>query len=100
MRRRRASHNAIVFNTCAVTSEATRQARQAIRRAHRERPDAKIIVTGCAAQTVPQSFAAMPEVSLVLGNEEKLKAESWLPGSSERVRVSDIMRGARQRGFR
>jgi threonylcarbamoyladenosine tRNA methylthiotransferase MtaB len=83
--------NAIVFNTCAVTSEAARQARQAIRRAHREKPDAKIIVTGCAAQTDAQSFAAMPEVSLVLGNEEKLRPESWQPGSNERVRVSDIM---------
>ncbi len=81
----------IVFNTCAVTSEAQRQARQAIRRAHRERPDAKIVVTGCAAQTAPEEFAAMPEVSLVLGNEEKLRPESWQAGSNERVRVSNIM---------
>jgi threonylcarbamoyladenosine tRNA methylthiotransferase MtaB len=83
--------NAIVFNTCAVTAEATRQARQAIRRAHQERPDAKIIVTGCAAQTTPEMFASMPEVSLVLGNEEKLRPESWGHGGNERVRVSDIM---------
>jgi threonylcarbamoyladenosine tRNA methylthiotransferase MtaB len=83
--------NAIVFNTCAVTAEATRQARQAIRRAHKERPDARIIVTGCAAQTSPQMFAEMPEVSLVLGNEEKLRAESWSRGGNDRVRVSNIM---------
>ena len=83
--------NAIVFNTCAVTAEATRQARQAIRRAKAENPDAKIIVTGCAAQTDPQMFAAMPEVDRVLGNEEKLKAESWQPGGAPRVAVADIM---------
>ena len=84
--------NAIIFNTCAVTSEATRQARQAIRKAHKEKPDAQIIVTGCAAQTDPEMFAAMPEVSRVLGNEEKLLASSWLPGSNRpRVDVSDIM---------
>ena len=87
--------DAIVFNTCAVTAEATRQARQAIRHAHRERPEAKIIVTGCAAQTTPQMFAAMPEVSMVLGNEEKLQAQSWLPGANARVRVGEIM-SARQ----
>jgi threonylcarbamoyladenosine tRNA methylthiotransferase MtaB len=81
----------IVFNTCAVTAEATRQARQAIRRARKERPDAKIIVTGCAAQTTPQMFAEMPEVSLVLGNDEKLKAASWQHGGNDRVRVSNIM---------
>lgn len=84
--------NAIVFNTCAVTSEATRQARQAIRKAHKENPGRQIIVTGCAAQTDPDMFAAMPEVSRVLGNEEKLQASSWLPGSNRpRVDVSDIM---------
>jgi threonylcarbamoyladenosine tRNA methylthiotransferase MtaB len=82
---------AIVFNTCAVTAEATRQARQAIRRAHAENPDAEIIVTGCAAQTEPEMFARMPEVSRVLGNEEKLKAESWQDGPVPRVAVSDIM---------
>ena len=60
--------NAIVFNTCAVTAEATRQARQAIRRAHAQNPDAQIIVTGCAAQTEPEMFAQMPEVARVLGD--------------------------------
>ncbi len=84
--------NAIIFNTCAVTAEATRQARQAIRKAHKEQPGAQIIVTGCAAQTDPEMFAAMPEVSRVLGNEEKLQASSWLMGSNRpRVDVADIM---------
>ena len=83
--------NAIVFNTCAVTAEATRQARQAIRRARAENPAAQIIVTGCAAQTDPDMFAAMPEVSRVIGNEEKMKAESWTIGNAPRVAVSDIM---------
>ena len=84
--------NAIIFNTCAVTAEATRQARQAIRKAHKEQPNAQIIVTGCAAQTDPDMFAAMPEVSRVLGNEEKLQGSSWLLGSNRpRVDVSDIM---------
>ncbi|MFN4141120.1 tRNA (N(6)-L-threonylcarbamoyladenosine(37)-C(2))-methylthiotransferase MtaB [Aestuariivirga sp.] len=81
----------IVFNTCAVTAEATRQARQAIRRARAENPQAEIVVTGCAAQTEPDMFARMPEVSRVIGNEEKLRAESWQRGSTERVAVSDIM---------
>ncbi len=83
--------DAIVFNTCAVTAEATRQARQAIRKAHKEKPDAKIIVTGCAAQTTPEMFAAMPEVSMVLGNEEKLQSQNWFPGANDRVRVNEIM---------
>ena len=69
--------NALVFNTCAVTSEAVRQARQAIRRARRENPESRIIVTGCAAQTQGADFAEMPEVDLVLGNEEKLKSSSY-----------------------
>ncbi len=60
--------NAVIVNTCAVTGEAVRQARQAIRRARRERPDAQIIVTGCAVQIDPQSFAAMPEVTCAIGN--------------------------------
>ena len=68
---------AIIVNTCAVTGEAERQARQAIRRAHRRRPDAQIIVTGCAAQLHPDRFAAMPEVARVLGNGEKLTAAAW-----------------------
>jgi threonylcarbamoyladenosine tRNA methylthiotransferase MtaB len=81
--------DAVVVNTCAVTSEAVRQARQTIRRIKRERPDARIVVTGCAAQTEAQAFAAMPEVERVLGNEEKLGAEVWTSGA--RVAVSDIM---------
>jgi threonylcarbamoyladenosine tRNA methylthiotransferase MtaB len=82
--------DAIIVNTCAVTAEAERQARQAIRRARRDRPGAEIIVTGCAAQIDPAAFAAMPEVTRVLGNAEKLKAESW-GGESARVAVNDIM---------
>jgi threonylcarbamoyladenosine tRNA methylthiotransferase MtaB len=88
--------DAIIFNTCAVTAEASRQARQAIRKARKERPEARIIVTGCGAQTEAQTYAAMPEVDLILGNEEKLKAESYrMPdfgiAAGERVRVNDIM---------
>src|ERR1700761_1447641 len=82
---------AIIVNTCAVTAEAERQARQAIRRARRDRPDAEIIVTGCAAQIDPAGFAAMPEVSRVLGNAEKLRAESWGNVADARVSVNDIM---------
>src|ERR687890_561755 len=83
---------AVIVNTCAVTSEAERQARQAIRKARRENPNARIIVTGCAAQIDPAKFAAMPEVDQVLGNEEKLKPESFgLDSSTERVLVNDIM---------
>ncbi|MDB5552732.1 MAG: radical methylthiotransferase, MiaB/RimO family protein [Rhizobium sp.] len=90
-------NNALVFNTCAVTAEAVRQARQAIRRARRENPEARIIVTGCAAQTEGATFAEMPEVDAVLGNEEKLRASSYrkLPdfgiAASEKLRVNDIM---------
>jgi threonylcarbamoyladenosine tRNA methylthiotransferase MtaB len=79
----------IIVNTCAVTAEAERQARQAIRRAHRERPDANIVVTGCAAQISPESWAALPGVSRVLGNIEKLRPESWADGAGSAV--SDIM---------
>ena len=82
--------NTFVVNTCNVTGEAVRQARQAIRRIKRERPDARIVVTGCAAQAEPQRFAAMAEVDRVIGNEEKLDARLWTPG--ERVAVGDIMR--------
>jgi threonylcarbamoyladenosine tRNA methylthiotransferase MtaB len=87
---------AVVVNTCAVTAEAQRQARQAIRKARRDNPEARIIVTGCAAQTDAAAFAAMPEVDLVLGNEEKLKADSWRADVKARngmaaVRVADIM---------
>ena len=83
--------DAVIFNTCAVTAEAERQARQAIRRARRERPGARIIVTGCAAQIDPLAYAAMGEIDLVLGNAEKLKAESWRAPQA-RVAVGDIMR--------
>ncbi len=82
--------NAVIVNTCAVTGEAVRQARQAIRRARRERPEAEIIVTGCAAQIDPDGFAAMPEVSRVLGNADKMRAASF-SGVHARVSVSDIM---------
>jgi threonylcarbamoyladenosine tRNA methylthiotransferase MtaB len=86
----------VVVNTCAVTAEAVRQARQAIRRIRRERPGARIVVTGCAAQIAPESFAAMGEVDLVLGNDEKLDRSSWTAiadfgiDASEKVRVADI----------
>lgn len=86
---------AIVFNTCAVTAEAVRQARQAIRKARRENPQARIIVTGCAAQVNPEEFAEMSEVDLVIGNAEKMDAKSWTPAlalhANERIRVNDIM---------
>lgn len=87
---------AVVINTCAVTGEAVRQAKQAIRRARREQPGARIIVTGCAAQTAPEDFGAMDEVDLVIGNDDKLKAQSYraLPefgvNQFEKVRVNDI----------
>lgn len=87
--------DAVIVNTCAVTSEAVRGARQAIRRAARENPGAPILVTGCAAQTDPGAFAAMPEVTRVIGNHDKMKAETWKPadllGGEEKVRVNDIM---------
>jgi threonylcarbamoyladenosine tRNA methylthiotransferase MtaB len=91
----------VIVNTCAVTAEAVRQARQTIRRLARENPARRIIVTGCAAQTEPETFAGMPEVSQILGNDVKLKPETWkeavLPvsdfglGETERVIVNDIM---------
>ena len=89
--------DALVVNTCAVTSEAVRKARQEIRRLRRENPNAPIIVTGCAAQTEPTTFAAMPEVTRVIGNTEKMQPETWaqmvpdLIGTTERVQVDDIM---------
>ena len=79
----------VVVNTCAVTAEAERQARQAIRRAHRERPGAAIVVTGCAAQIAPARWAALPGVTRVMGNTEKLLAPSWQTGSD--AAVGDIM---------
>jgi threonylcarbamoyladenosine tRNA methylthiotransferase MtaB len=81
----------VIVNTCAVTAEAERQARQAIRRARRARPDARIIVTGCAAQINPAGFAAMPEVDRVVGNQDKLRAASFGADGGARVRVNDIM---------
>jgi threonylcarbamoyladenosine tRNA methylthiotransferase MtaB len=84
--------DAVLFNTCAVTAEAVRQARQAIRRARREKPDAKIVVSGCAAQVDPQAFADMPEVDLVLGNAEKLRPASYAFGlTAAEIQVNDIM---------
>ncbi|MGE3936730.1 MAG: tRNA (N(6)-L-threonylcarbamoyladenosine(37)-C(2))-methylthiotransferase MtaB, partial [Rhodospirillaceae bacterium] len=81
----------VVVNTCAVTAEAVRQARQAIRKARRDNPDARIVVTGCAAQIEPETFAAMPEVDHVLGNEEKLRPEAFADLGPQRVVVEDIM---------
>ena len=84
---------AVVVNTCAVTAEAVRKARKEIRRLRRENPGAKLIVTGCAAQTEPDTFAAMDEVDAVIGNAEKMQPETWagLMASTEKVRVDDIM---------
>jgi len=95
--------NAVVVNTCAVTAEAVRQARQTIRRIARERPDARIVVTGCAAQITPASFQDLPNVVRVVGNEEKLDARLWrdtrafldapdfATGCDEKIVVNDIM---------
>ncbi len=83
--------DAIIFNTCAVTGEAVRQARQAIRRARKENPDRKLIVTGCAAQTDPGMFAAMDEVDFIIGNGDKAKAGAYaLQADSARIRVNDV----------
>jgi threonylcarbamoyladenosine tRNA methylthiotransferase MtaB len=91
----------VVVNTCAVTAEAVRQSQQSIRRISRERPGARIVVTGCAAQIEPKRFAEMPEVAAVLGNEEKLSAEVWrghgalrasfAGAGEEKIKVNDIM---------
>ena len=89
--------DAVVVNTCAVTAEAVRKARQEIRRLRRDNPEARIVVTGCAAQTEPQTFAAMAEVDHVIGNAEKMRPETWrglaegLVGQTERVQVDDIL---------
>lgn len=84
--------DAIIFNTCAVTAEAERQARQAIRKARRENPTAKIIVTGCSAQIKPETYANMPEVDQVIGNDVKLKAETWTGApQTQKIIVNDIM---------
>src|SRR5277367_416209 len=94
----------IVINSCAVTNEAVAQARQSIRRLKRERPSAKIVVTGCAAQTQPEMFADMAEVDRVVGNDDKMRHEAWRAartvfdapssfgiGTSEKIAVADIM---------
>ncbi|WP_127754690.1 tRNA (N(6)-L-threonylcarbamoyladenosine(37)-C(2))-methylthiotransferase MtaB [Devosia sp. 1566] len=88
--------NAVIVNTCAVTAEAVRQAKQAVRKARRDNPEARIIVTGCAAQTEARSFGDMPEVDLVIGNADKLEAKSYAPmvfGTplNDKVQVNDIM---------
>ncbi|WP_424977224.1 tRNA (N(6)-L-threonylcarbamoyladenosine(37)-C(2))-methylthiotransferase MtaB [Leisingera sp. S232] len=91
--------NAVVVNTCAVTAEAVRKARQEIRKLRRDNPDAPIIVTGCAAQTEPETFAAMEEVTRVIGNTEKMQPQTWQDiakgpdfiGTTEKVQVDDIM---------
>jgi threonylcarbamoyladenosine tRNA methylthiotransferase MtaB len=100
--RREAEHagldDTIVINSCAVTNEAVAQARQSIRRLKRERPGARIVVTGCAAQTQPEMFADMAEVDRVVGNDDKMRGQSWRDaraafdlGSSEKIAVADIM---------
>lgn len=89
--------NAVVVNTCAVTAEAVRKARQEIRKLRRENPNARLIVTGCAAQTEPDTFTAMSEVDAVIGNTEKMQANTWnglaadFIGETESVQVDDIM---------
>ncbi len=91
--------NLVVVNTCAVTAEAVRKSRQEIRRLRRENPDARIVVTGCAAQTEPETFAEMGEVDTVIGNTEKMQAGTWQQmakgpdfiGETEKVQVDDIM---------
>src|ERR1700690_3041267 len=94
----------IVINSCAVTNEAVAQARQSIRRLKRERPEARIVVTGCAAQTQPEMFAEMVEVDRVVGNDDKMRGEGWRSpraafgrapafeiGNEEKIVVADIM---------
>jgi threonylcarbamoyladenosine tRNA methylthiotransferase MtaB len=83
--------NLVIINSCAVTNEAVRQTRQAIRKAHRRRPDARVIVTGCAAQIDPHAFAAMPEVSAVVGNRDKFDPARLIEPDASKLRVSDIM---------
>ncbi|WP_377192081.1 tRNA (N(6)-L-threonylcarbamoyladenosine(37)-C(2))-methylthiotransferase MtaB [Ruegeria meonggei] len=89
--------DAVIVNTCAVTAEAVRKARQEIRKLRRENPDARLIVTGCAAQTEPDTFARMDEVDAVIGNTEKMQPDTWKDmaadfiGQTETVQVDDIM---------
>lgn len=97
--------NAVIVNTCAVTAEAVRQARQRIRRLAKDNPGARVIVTGCAAQTEPETFAAMPEVELVLGNLEKMQGKAWerlaapaFTPPPEKILVEDIMEATETAG--
>jgi threonylcarbamoyladenosine tRNA methylthiotransferase MtaB len=88
--------NLVIVNSCAVTAEAVRQARQTIRRLKRERPDTRIVVTGCAAQIEPEKFASLTEVSTIIGNAEKTKSATWAAlaknsAGEARIQVSDIM---------
>ena len=90
--------DAVIINTCAVTAEAVRKARQEIRKVKRDNPSARIVVTGCAAQTEPETFAAMGEVDLIIGNREKMEPATWAKlsgpdfiGQTEKVMVDDIM---------
>ncbi|HEY0852200.1 MAG TPA: tRNA (N(6)-L-threonylcarbamoyladenosine(37)-C(2))-methylthiotransferase MtaB, partial [Bradyrhizobium sp.] len=91
--------NTVVINSCAVTNEAVAQARQSIRRLKRERPEARIVVTGCAAQTQAQMFADMEEVDRVVGNDDKMRGEAWRDAraafdtgiTGEKITVTDIM---------
>ncbi|HRC26973.1 MAG TPA: tRNA (N(6)-L-threonylcarbamoyladenosine(37)-C(2))-methylthiotransferase MtaB, partial [Alphaproteobacteria bacterium] len=85
--RRAGLENVIIFNTCAVTKEAERQARQAIRKARRENPSARIVVTGCAAQIDPQTYAQMPEVDQIIRNDRKLLPEAWVGHDAPVTRV-------------
>jgi threonylcarbamoyladenosine tRNA methylthiotransferase MtaB len=90
---------AVIVNTCAVTAEAVRSSKQRIRKLRRENPDAKLIVTGCAAQTEPETYAQMAEVDLVMGNIQKMQADTWnklangpdFIGETEKVQIDDIM---------
>src|SRR6056297_3218505 len=97
MSREAGLENAVIVNTCAVTAKAVRKARQEIRRLRRENPEARVIVTGCAAQTEPETFTTMQEVDAVIGNTEKMQPETWgrlaadFIGESEKVQVNDIM---------
>src|SRR5712671_2044629 len=87
----------VIVNTCAVTGEAERQARQAIRRLKRERPQARIVVTGCAAQTSPDRFAAMPEVDRVVGNDAKMRVDAWTQAQDIFARVRDFGAGPHEK---
>lgn len=84
-------NNTIIINTCAVTQEAERQGRQTLRRLRRDNPDAEIIATGCAVQLNPQAYADMPEIDRVIGNEDKMKAESFAADNNQPILISDIM---------